>query len=109
MNDKAIPVQQPPSHARGAVWPERTSKPRIPLVEKAGAGSALGAIGFQLFDISVARARPVDHCVAAVARTPPIKARLPEPAPVEAEPEENGWGSQVVPPWGGARLGTGSS
>ena len=109
MKDKAIPVQQPPSHARGAVWPERTGEPRIPLVDKAGAESALGALGFQPFHISVTRARPVHHCVAAVARTPPIKARLPKPALVEAEPEERGRGSQAVPTGGGAGLGTGSS
>lgn len=43
--------------------------------------SELGAKGFQPFCFSVTRGRPEGHSVAAVARTPPITARLPGPAP----------------------------
>lgn len=98
MKDKAVPVQQPPSHPQGAVWPERTGEERILLVDNAAIpeaeGSALGAKGFQLFEFSATSARPVDLGNGAVSRTPPITARLHELAP----PTE-----RAPPPGGGVR------
>lgn len=112
MKDKAVPVQQPPSHPQGAVWPERTGEERILLVDNAAIpeaeGSALGAKGFQLFEFSATSARPVDLGNGAVSRTPPITARLHELAPpTERAPPpeeagqgpggEEGRGSEAVP------------
>lgn len=43
MKDKAVPVQQPPSHPQGAVWPERTGEERILLVDNAAIPEAEGS------------------------------------------------------------------